>query len=258
LRYNTSKNNKLFKKVFILKYWFNSVPWLADGSHHHFPKKARQHFPNKMARFPASKLHLIPTNGIYPKGFLAGGAFAGIKKKEDQLDISVVYSPKHPCNVSAVFTKNKFCAAPVLVSKQVLSETGGKGIFGLVVNSGNANACTGDQGLIDAAKMSKHLKKESPMLVMSTGVIGQVLPADKVLQGLKMAMASAGSSHDDWMASAQGIMTTDTFPKLISREFKSKTGSYRMAGWSKGAGMSKMIIYISTSKYGDNALWRVY
>lgn len=185
--------------------------------------------------FPAPKLHLIPTKGTYPLGFITGGVHSGVKKEFN--DITVVASPNNPCNAAAVFTKNVFCAAPVQISKKILKDTDGTGIFGCVVNSGNANACTGDEGLIDAKKMSVHLS-DKPMLVMSTGVIGQSLKLDKVLKGLTNCFKTAGSTHEHWMAAAEGIMTTDTFPKLISREFKTKIGTYRMAGWSKGAGMS--------------------
>jgi glutamate N-acetyltransferase/amino-acid N-acetyltransferase len=184
--------------------------------------------------FPKNKLHLIPAKGDYPHGFVAGGAFSGVKKQYN--DIALVVSPEHPCNAAAVFTKNKFCAAPVQVSKQILESTKGSGLFGVVVNSGCANACTGEQGIKDAMSMSTLLSK-MPSLVMSTGVIGQKLQMGKIEKGLDEALSSAGTSHQHWMQAAEGIMTTDTFPKLMSREFKTKSGTYRMAGWSKGAGM---------------------
>ncbi len=72
---------------------------------------------------------------------------------------------------------------------------------------------------------------------MSTGVIGQKLQMDKIYRGLDDALSKAGSDHFHWMQAAEGIMTTDTFPKLMSQEFKTKTGTYRIAGWAKGAGM---------------------
>ncbi|KAJ3271765.1 hypothetical protein HDV01_006373 [Terramyces sp. JEL0728] len=184
--------------------------------------------------FPATKQAYIPKEGTYPIGFIASGAYSGVKKEFN--DIAVVISPKHACTAAAVFTKNKFCAAPVQVSKKILQESEGNGYYGVVVNSGCANACTGDEGLADAQAMARHLT-DSPVVVMSTGVIGQRLQLDKIKQGLDAAVASAGSTHSHWQSAAEGIMTTDTFPKLISREFKSKAGTYRMSGWSKGAGM---------------------
>ncbi|KAJ3324790.1 hypothetical protein HDV06_006098 [Boothiomyces sp. JEL0866] len=184
--------------------------------------------------FPTSKQIYIPKDGTYPLGFIAGGAYSGVKKEFN--DIAVVLSPKHDCTAAAVFTTNKFCAAPVQISKKILKESNGSGYYGVVVNSGCANACTGEGGLADAQTMAEHLTNK-PVVVMSTGVIGQRLQLDKIKKGLDAAAANAGSSHSHWKSAAEGIMTTDTFPKLISREFKTKTGSYRMAGWSKGAGM---------------------
>jgi glutamate N-acetyltransferase/amino-acid N-acetyltransferase len=183
--------------------------------------------------FPESKIYLIPTTGTYPKGFLAGGTFSKVKKQYN--DIAVVYSPLHPCHAAAVFTTNKFSAAPVQVSKKIIQDHGYDDIFGILVNSGCANACTGEQGITDALKISGLFSR--PSLVMSTGVIGQPLQMEKVIKGFQYAVQHAGSSHEDWMEAAEGIMTTDTFPKLVSREFTTGSGSYRMAGWSKGAGM---------------------
>ncbi|KAJ3259286.1 hypothetical protein HK103_002484 [Boothiomyces macroporosus] len=184
--------------------------------------------------FPTAKQIYIPKEGTCPLGFIAGGAHSGVKKEFN--DVAVVLSPKHECTAAAVFTKNKFCAAPVQVSKRILKESKGNGYYGVIVNSGCANACTGDAGLADAQVMAKHLTNK-PVVVMSTGVIGQRLQLDKIKKGLDAAVANAGSDLAHWQSAAEGIMTTDTFPKLISREFKTKTGSYRMTGWSKGAGM---------------------
>ncbi|KAI8899136.1 hypothetical protein BC833DRAFT_550811 [Globomyces pollinis-pini] len=185
--------------------------------------------------YPKTKLHLIPTEGKYPLGFLANGAYSGVKKKNHN-DIAIVISPKHPCNASAVFTTNKFAAAPVQVSKSILKSTKGEGYFGVFVNSGCANACTGEDGLRDASAMANHINN-APKLIMSTGVIGQKLQMEKIKSGIETAIKDAGSNHINWMSAAEGIMTTDTFPKLVSKEYKTKNGTYRIAGWSKGAGM---------------------
>ncbi|KAJ3331718.1 hypothetical protein HDU91_003275, partial [Kappamyces sp. JEL0680] len=162
-------------------------------------------------QWPLAKQHLVPSSGTYPLGFVANGVYSGVKKNGHN-DISLVVSPSHPCKAAAVFTKNKFCAAPVQISKKILASQ--EGLLGCVVNSGCANACTGEQGLADAAEMSTALGKR-PALVMSTGVIGQKLQMSKIKQGLQTALKGAGSTHASWMAATEGIMTTDTFPKLI-------------------------------------------
>jgi glutamate N-acetyltransferase/amino-acid N-acetyltransferase len=108
-----------------------------------------------------------------------------------------------------------------------------------VVNSGCANACTGDEGLSNAwniARLGDDLLGKGTLL-MSTGVIGQHLQMDKISSGLKQCSASLGSSHNAWMDVAKAVMTTDTFPKLISKEVITSSGTFRICGFSKGAGM---------------------
>ncbi|KAJ1547415.1 hypothetical protein HK096_003043 [Nowakowskiella sp. JEL0078] len=203
-----------------------------------------------MSTFP--KPHLIPTAGTYPLGFLANSISSGIKKSNSK-DLSLMSSPYHPCTVSGVFTQNSFPAAPVLVSREQLKT---KPLFhSLLVNSGCANACTGAQGLTNAresvrlvnqAVTAKYAVTNASVLVCSTGVIGQQLPMDKVSHGIPDLVAGLADGHDSWMRVAQGIMTTDTFPKLRSGEFTTPEGAkYRMAGWCKGAGMViSLLIYI--------------
>jgi glutamate N-acetyltransferase/amino-acid N-acetyltransferase len=123
----------------------------------------------------------------------------------------------------------------VLVSKRILEETGGQKVGGLVVNSGCANAVTGEKGMRDAERMSKGLNGNA--LVMSTGVIGQRLPIEKIMNGVKVAIDKVGETHQHWLDAATAFCTTDTFPKLLSKEIQTKTGSYRIAGIAKGAGM---------------------
>ena len=142
---------------------------------------------------------------------------SGVKK--ENFDVALVVSPNHPCKVAAVFTTNKFCAAPVIVSKKVLKDGG---LYGVVINSGCANAGTGKPGIEDAQKMSTVFKK--PCLVMSTGVIGQPLQIDKILKSLHVLHKNAGSDFKHWMEATEGIMTTDAFPKLKSKEFTTKSG----------------------------------
>ncbi|TPX57108.1 hypothetical protein PhCBS80983_g04060 [Powellomyces hirtus] len=183
------------------------------------------------------RAHLIPTSGTYPRGWVAGGVATGVKKTGAK-DLTLVASPAHGVTGAAVFTQNAFAAAPVVVSKAVLSQQHTSTLSALVVNSGCANACTGAQGLEDAWRMSRKVDAEMPppakgTLVMSTGVIGQHLSMPKIEKGIEALVNGMGDAHEDWMAAAEGVMTTDTFPKLRSRAF----GGYRMAGWSKGAGM---------------------
>ncbi|KAJ3327722.1 hypothetical protein HDU76_011246 [Blyttiomyces sp. JEL0837] len=189
------------------------------------------------------KPHLIPNEGTYPKGFSAGGVAAGVKKKAGVLDMTMVFS-KTPCTAAGVFTKNAFAAAPVQVDKKILETWGSGGIHGVLVNSGCANACTGDQGLADAWETSKLVDASMKIppesipktIVMSTGVIGQHLKMDKIKNGVSLLTSpnTLSSTHSSWMKSAEGIMTTDTFPKLRSKKFNN---NYTMAGWCKGAGM---------------------
>ncbi|TPX35286.1 hypothetical protein SmJEL517_g02299 [Synchytrium microbalum] len=210
-----------------------------------------------------SKQHLVSKSGVYPHGFLAGGVASGIKKKAGVKDMAMVISPEYNCTVAGVFTTNAFASPSVQVDKSIITHLKGTGARGVVVNAGCANACTGDQGLDDAWKMGqavdaalkssgkqaiidgKSLKGTSSphanTLVMSTGVIGQHLPMPKIYSGISSLVPILGSSHQSWSDAATAIMTTDTFPKLRSKEITTtvngKPYTYRMAGWCKGAGM---------------------
>jgi len=192
-------------------------------------------FPPSTGPAP-SKVRFIPTLGTYPRGFLVSGIHVGVKKNPRLLDLAVITSTR-PIHAAAVFTKNQFLAAPVLVCKRILEQGGGSGITGLVVNSGCANAVTGEGGMKDAESMAKTLGNQGEALVMSTGVIGQRLPIEKILRGVPVAFSRMGDSHQHWLDAATAFCTTDTFPKLLSREIQTDGGSYRIAGIAKGAGM---------------------
>ncbi|EGE82861.1 arginine biosynthesis ArgJ, mitochondrial [Blastomyces dermatitidis ATCC 18188] len=199
---------------------------------------------------PASKQKFIPSSGTYPKGFLVAGAHAGVKESNTRFpDVALICS-ETPCSAAAVFTANKFQAAPVQVSKQVLETRQGTGIRGVVVNSGCANAVTGKGGLEDAKMMSAKVDEctgtpsadpqNTSTLVMSTGVIGQRLPIKKILDTIPTAHSNLASNHSAWLTAARAICTTDTFPKLLSRTFtlpSSPNRAYHFAGMTKGAGM---------------------
>ncbi|KAL8818612.1 MAG: hypothetical protein Q9223_002792 [Gallowayella weberi] len=208
---------------------------------------------------PASKQKYVLTSGTYPKGFLATGIHVGVKPTNTQtLDLALLVS-EVPCPGAAVFTKNKFQAAPVVISRQVLNRCSGEGIRAIIINSGCANAVTGKGGLEDASSMGRavdkcfqHPSKSTPLpqqdsnsapsstLVMSTGVIGQRLPISKILSAIPSAHSSLSSTHANWLLAARAICTTDTFPKLLSRTFtlpSSPGATYSLAGMTKGAGM---------------------
>ena len=200
---------------------------------------------------PASKAKYVPSSGTYPQGFSVSGVHVGVKPSNtSRPDLAFITSDR-PANAAAVFTTNKFQAAPVQVSRSVLEKRKGEGLRSIVINAGCANAVTGAGGLQDAESMARTATQcfdSSPLskgaaaqsLVMSTGVIGQRLPIQKILDGIPKAHSELGSSHDSWMKTAKAIMTTDTFPKLMSTSFTlpgSKGAEYRLAGMTKGAGM---------------------
>ncbi|KAK0383562.1 hypothetical protein NLU13_9473 [Sarocladium strictum] len=193
---------------------------------------------------PAKKLKYVPTSGTYPKGFQASGVIVGIKANNTTKPDLALLTSDRPCAAAAVFTTNKFQAAPVTFSRDVLRTKANAGFRSVIINSGCANAVTGTGGLEDAAKMAKttdqKIGSEDSTLVMSTGVIGQRLPIQKIVDYIPVAYHEAGDSHKHWLNCAKAICTTDTFPKLMSRSFElpSSPGiEYRIAGMTKGAGM---------------------
>lgn len=136
---------------------------------------------------PPAKQKYLPTSGTYPKGFRAGTAHVGVKASNTRFDDLTVIASDAPCVAAAVFTKNKFQAAPVNVTRDMLAARQGRDIKGVIVNSGCANAVTGKRGIEDARRMAKETDTCLPdgtrataadgisSLVMSTGVIGQRL-----------------------------------------------------------------------------------
>lgn len=127
---------------------------------------------------PASKQRYIPTSGTYPQGFLVSGTHVGVKASNTRFPDLALIASETPCSAAAVFTTNKFQAAPVQVSRETLRSRKGEGIRAVVINSGCANAVTGKGGLEDAVKMGQTVDEcsgaeKDSSLVMSTGVIGQ-------------------------------------------------------------------------------------
>lgn len=169
-----------------------------------------------------------------PRGFLTGTARCGLKKAGD--DLAIVFS-EYPAVAAAVFTKNLVQAAPVLLSKAHL-KSGSHRAF--VVNSGCANACTGEPGMDDARQTAQIVAEyfhcdEREVLVASTGVIGVRLDMNKLVSGLRTATAAL--SRENGSEVAKAIMTTDTRPKRAVRTIRLDGRRVTIAGVAKGAGM---------------------
>jgi glutamate N-acetyltransferase/amino-acid N-acetyltransferase len=179
------------------------------------------------------------TGGVTsPGGFRAIGASAGIKAKAGALDLALLVS-ETPATAAAVFTTNRAQAAPVIVSREHLSKSGGIA-RAIVVNSGCANACTGDAGVKvarDTAAEAGRLIGCPPdqVLVASTGVIGVNLPFDKLRQALPSAVE--GLAGDGGPLAAQAIMTTDPFPKEAAARLSIGERDATIGGMAKGSGM---------------------
>lgn len=183
------------------------------------------------------------------EGVRLGVANAGIKQTQ-RPDI-VVFEINEGAAVAGVFTQNAFTAAPVQLAKHHLPRGD---IRYFLINSGNANACTGEQGYLDALSCCRAVAEqggvlESQVLPFSTGVIGQFLPVPKVVTALPQAFSSL--SVDGWSAAARGIMTTDTRPKGASQQFEHDGETISVTGIAKGAGMIRpnmatLLAYVAT------------
>jgi glutamate N-acetyltransferase/amino-acid N-acetyltransferase len=177
-------------------------------------------------------------NNQLPQGFRAAGVHCGIKHDPDKLDLSLVVSDSAAVAVG-LFTQNLVCAAPVKLCQQ---RTPSDQVRGVVINSGIANACTGEQGRLDADKMSQlaartYAVEPQQVLVLSTGVIGQMLPMEKIEAGINAAVNQLSAQQTALLAAARGMMTTDTREKLTSREFQADGTDIRITGMAKGAAM---------------------
>ena len=221
-----TSSSQSFTASKILKRWYSAVP---DST------------------IPTSKRRFVPTSGTYPQGFQVSGTHVGIKASNTSFpDLALIVSDR-PCTAAAVFTQNKFQAAPVLVSKANLHAQQSANMRGVVINAGCANAVTGEGGLKDAKAMVSALgnclggeDNTKSTLVMSTGVIGQRLPIDKIVSGIPTGYKTLSHSHKSWLMAATAICTTDTFPKLLSTKFELPSApgvTYCLAGMTKGAGM---------------------
>jgi len=169
-----------------------------------------------------------------PKGYKAGGMHCGIKRK--RLDLGYIVS-KVPATAAGVYTTNIFQAAPLLVTQESIAKE--NKVQAIIVNSGNANACTGEQGLLDAFAMQKSFANELGLqdhlvAVTSTGVIGELLPMDKVLTGIKQIL---NQENQDENYFKKAILTTDTCVKHTGVQFKIDGKTVSIGGASKGSGM---------------------
>ena len=192
------------------------------------------------------KLKSIEGSIVAPQGFLASGVFCDIKRlgtgkgsqKGKKRDLALIVS-EVPATVAGMFTTNQVCAAPVKVCVERVKQGKAQAI---VVNSGNANACTGKQGMKDAREMTALLAKELHMpeaevLVGSTGRIGVTMPMANVKAGILHALQILGNAPKQAEEAAEAIMTSDTKPKQIAVEFTLGGKKVRIGGICKGAGM---------------------
>ena len=173
-----------------------------------------------------------------PRGFRVAAVHAGIKRNATREDVTLVVSDL-PAVAAGVYTTNLVFAAPVAYDRSL---TPGRNFRGVAINSGNANACTGGRGLEDAKAMAaaaaRHIGATADeVLVLSTGVIGEFLPLEKIARGLERAAASLGSDDEAAVRAARGMMTTDTRPKLAGSAFTADGTSYTLFGMAKGAAM---------------------
>ena len=170
-----------------------------------------------------------------PKGFLFSTIEAAIKKP-GRKDLALIFSQAE-ANIAGAFTTNRVKAAPVLLDMKRIKSGRGQAI---VVNSGNANACTGKQGIQDATEMAGSVSKglhikPSLVYVSSTGVIGSTMPMDRIRPAIAELLSGVGRSSFEDVAAA--IMTTDTFPKIVKKRVRVGDQTGTIAGICKGAGM---------------------
>jgi glutamate N-acetyltransferase / amino-acid N-acetyltransferase len=192
------------------------------------------------------KFKNIEGSVVAPKGFLASGVFCDIKRlgtgkgsdKGPKRDLALIVS-KRPATVAGMFTTNQVCAAPVKICVGRVKKATAQAV---VVNSGNANACTGKQGMADAREMVSFTERalnvpKGSALVGSTGRIGVTMPMDQIRTGIIEAAALLGATAKHADHAAEAIMTSDSRPKQIAVEFKLGGKTVRIGGICKGAGM---------------------
>ncbi|MBA3756478.1 MAG: bifunctional glutamate N-acetyltransferase/amino-acid acetyltransferase ArgJ [Nitrosomonas sp.] len=206
---------------------------------------------------PVNISPLLPEQLLPVDGVTLGIAEAGIKKP-GRKDLLVMLLDENT-KIAGVFTQNRFCAAPVIVAKQHLAQSS---IRALVINTGNANAGTGEEGIRHAVATCSELARllgctTQQVLPFSTGVIMEPLPVDRIIKGLPVAITNCKT--DNWFAAAQAIMTTDIVPKAASRQVQIDGKTVTVTGIAKGSGMIRpnmatMLGYIATDAVINQAL----
>lgn len=173
-----------------------------------------------------------------PQGFRAAGVYSGVKRNPSKFDLSLVVSDRPAVGVG-VYTQNLVCAAPVTLDR---TRTPSDSIRCIVINSGVANACTGEQGARDARQMAAWAAEvcgvlSEQALVMSTGIIGDRLPMEKIQQGITAAAGQLGDDEASLERAARAMMTTDTVPKIRGRHVTIGEVPTTVVGIAKGAAM---------------------
>lgn len=200
--------------------------------------------------FGEEVMNILKEKDYRVPGFLVSSIRCGIKKKAGAKDLALIYS-EVPALAAAVFTKNAVKAAPVIIDMERIKSGKGRAV---IINSGNANACTGDDGLKKAREMSKDVAKalkikEDMVYVSSTGVIGEPLPVDRITSALPELVK--GLRANGWKEAEEAIMTTDAFPKMLGVQIDIGGKAVTIMGIAKGAGMihpnmATMLCYIAT------------
>ena len=173
-----------------------------------------------------------------PAGFKAAGLHCGIKSDGNKFDLCLITSDR-PASLAGVFTQNKVCGAPVKVSRQRVPRGTGRAV---IINSGNANACTGERGDADAHWMTEQTAAAigcdtEDVVVCSTGIIGHFLPLGVLESGIASAASQLAQSPEAFNAAARGMMTTDTFAKQTTRTIEIDGTTVRVSAMAKGAAM---------------------
>ncbi|MGD2174741.1 MAG: bifunctional glutamate N-acetyltransferase/amino-acid acetyltransferase ArgJ, partial [Candidatus Brocadiaceae bacterium] len=185
-------------------------------------------------------------------GFRTGAARCGLKTASDQPDVAVLTSTS-PARGAGVFTTNRFAAAPVQWCRRLLPSAN---VRALVVNAGNANACTGERGIEDVHRCAELVAgslgcRSEQVLTASTGVIGKPLPMDRLMQGIRQACAGLSGEAEAMRRAERAIMTTDTRPKAAAARAEIGGVPFHVGGMAKGAGMiaphmATMLCFVTT------------
>jgi glutamate N-acetyltransferase/amino-acid N-acetyltransferase len=175
---------------------------------------------------------------LLPRGFRAAGIHCGVKSDASIRDLSLFVSDQ-PAALAGVFTQNQVVGAPVTVSRERVPNHNGRAV---VINSGNANACTGSRGLDDARWMTDQTAEQlgcagEDVVVCSTGIIGHFLPREALATGIPSVHSQLGEKSENLRNAAEAMMTTDTFAKLVHRDVAINEQTVRVTAVAKGAAM---------------------